>query len=232
MTRVINIHDAKVKTMSVGIKAMTINDRQVTLAVFRQLMNIDLISDDGTLNGIPWGIINYHPDKCAEGSPPHFHVVWQEGEELRRATVGDPPRFDYYRSAAADDYVSLNKIRAVFFGDTPPHPSQYFRLISHKDIIIEATESQDAWRAEEFQRLIYGPHPSSYNEPEKQRRYFSDEAIDKLNAHFNAVRFQYAGWKGALPKLQRDIQAEAKRRAKWKETIQSLRQLPQLFIAV
>jgi hypothetical protein len=32
--RVINIHDAKLKTVSVGIKARTISDRQVTLAVF------------------------------------------------------------------------------------------------------------------------------------------------------------------------------------------------------
>jgi hypothetical protein len=43
MPSIIKIHDAKVRTMSVGIKAMMINDRQVTLAVFRQLLKQDLI---------------------------------------------------------------------------------------------------------------------------------------------------------------------------------------------
>jgi hypothetical protein len=88
MPSIISIHDAKVRTMTVGIKAMTINDRQVTLAVFRQLLKEDLINyPDGTLAGIPWGLINYHPDKCEDEHNPHIHVVWQKGKELRRDTV-------------------------------------------------------------------------------------------------------------------------------------------------
>jgi hypothetical protein len=55
LARVINIRDAQIKTVQVGIKAITISDKQVTLAVFRQLFEEDLIAHDGTLNGLPWG---------------------------------------------------------------------------------------------------------------------------------------------------------------------------------
>jgi hypothetical protein len=66
---------------------MTIDDRQVTLALFRQLVEEDLIaSHGGGLNGVPWGWVNYHPDRCADDGQ-HRHVVWQKGDELRRATI-------------------------------------------------------------------------------------------------------------------------------------------------
>jgi hypothetical protein len=101
MTRVINIRDARVRTMAVGIKAMSISDKQVTLAVFRQLFEENLIADDGHLNGLPWGIINYCPSKdCSpqdfgyhDGKAGHHHIVWQKGDELRRATVTKKPSF-------------------------------------------------------------------------------------------------------------------------------------------
>lgn len=88
LAKVISIHDAKVKTMSVGIKAMTISDRQVTLALFRQLIEEELIDYyAGTLNGLPWGFVNYCPDNECRCLGTHWHIVWQKGDELRRATV-------------------------------------------------------------------------------------------------------------------------------------------------
>jgi hypothetical protein len=234
--RVINIHDAKIKTMSVGIKAMTVNDRQVTLAVFRQLLDVDLISDDGTLNGIPWGVINYHPDKCAEGIP-HFHVVWQSGEELRRATIIDPPCFDNYTSDAADDYLTFRTVRSVFFGNDPPSVSSYnglwiFNLKDHKEIKISAFESKEAKEARNLLSKVYGPYPKSFEEDIKIRRFFPDQEIDALNELFKRLNFQRARLNKSVTILQQEVSTEAKRRAKWRETIQGLRQLPQLFIAV
>ena len=102
--KVINIHDAKIKTVSVGIRALTISDKQVTLAVFRQLYEEALISEAGTLNGLTWGIVNYHPDGCKD-YPAHRHIVWQKGDELRRASVRNEPKFEVYQSDTAKRYM-------------------------------------------------------------------------------------------------------------------------------
>jgi len=86
--RRITVHEAQVKTAQVTIKTLTIAGRQVTLAVFRQLQEEPLVDPNSvTLAGIPWGVVNYHPDKCADSGWSHLHVVWQKGEELRRASV-------------------------------------------------------------------------------------------------------------------------------------------------
>lgn len=90
--RVITAHEATVKTATVEVKSLTISGKQVTLAVFRQLQEDRLI--DGVtalLHGVGWGKVNYHPDGCKDDGE-HLHVVWQKGDELRRASVRDNPR--------------------------------------------------------------------------------------------------------------------------------------------
>lgn len=96
MTAKLTVHNAELKTAAVEIQTITISGKQVTLAVFRQLQEEVLLDDDGALNGVPWGTVNYHPDKCADG-PEHIHVVWQKGSELRRSRINHPsaePRLD------------------------------------------------------------------------------------------------------------------------------------------
>src|SRR5690349_19418782 len=89
--RRITTHEATVKTAAITIKSLTLNAKQVTLAVFRQLDEEDIVDlDNGTLRGVPWGRVNYHPDKCS-GEREHLHIVWQTGDELRRAYVPRRP---------------------------------------------------------------------------------------------------------------------------------------------
>ncbi|MGW2161844.1 hypothetical protein [Nonomuraea sp. NPDC001699] len=75
------------------IKALTVNGKQVTLAVFRQLYEEPLY-DPLSWNafGTPWCRVNYHPDRCDRDDAAHEHVVWQKGDELRRARVNRPSR--------------------------------------------------------------------------------------------------------------------------------------------
>ncbi|MFC8724310.1 hypothetical protein [Streptomyces bacillaris] len=95
MTKQLTTQNATITTAAVEVKTLTISGKQVTLAVFRQLQEEPLIAEDGTLNGEPWGTVNYHPDKwCTEDRRPHWHVVWQRGTELRRARVDRVPHFD------------------------------------------------------------------------------------------------------------------------------------------
>lgn len=85
MGKVLTAHNAVVKTAAVEVKALTIEEKQVTLAVFRQLKVRQLVDPDSLqLRGVPWGIVNYFPPPC---SPDHLHVVWQDGSELLRACV-------------------------------------------------------------------------------------------------------------------------------------------------
>jgi hypothetical protein len=70
----------------VEIKTLTVSGKEMTIAVFRQLIEATLISEDGSLNGVPWGTVNHHSGKCDKDSP-HWHVVWRLGDELRRSQV-------------------------------------------------------------------------------------------------------------------------------------------------
>ena len=89
----LTVHNASVTTMSVEVKALKIGARQVTQGIFRQLIEEPLIAEDGTLNGNPWGYVTWHPDKC-DRDREHWHIVWQNGTELRRSTVATTPAFD------------------------------------------------------------------------------------------------------------------------------------------
>jgi len=89
----INVSEATIKTATVEIKTMSISGKQVTLAVFRQLIDEPVLAWDAdgaaTVKGPIWGSINYHPDKseCMALRGEHIHVVWQRGDELRRSAI-------------------------------------------------------------------------------------------------------------------------------------------------
>ncbi|MER5473735.1 hypothetical protein [Streptomyces sp. NPDC002685] len=109
MTKQLTTQNATITTASVEVKTLTISGKQVTLAVFRQLRDAPLVAGDGTLNGEPWGIVNYHPDKCGN-DPEHWHVVWQDGTELRRSAVDVVPDFNR-RSLHSGQYIGSHTHR-------------------------------------------------------------------------------------------------------------------------
>jgi hypothetical protein len=86
MPTTLTSQNAIVRTATVEIKTMSIGNKQVTLAVFRQLKE-ELVIDlkTGGLHGVPWGIVNYFWGDCQTW--PHLHVVWQKGTELRRCCM-------------------------------------------------------------------------------------------------------------------------------------------------
>jgi hypothetical protein len=99
----LTVQNAEIKTATVEVRTLTISGKQVTLAVFRQLVEERLMLPDGNLRGIPWGRVNYHPDRACSHTGPHgasdgrtvfdwceashMHVVWQKGTELRRSLL-------------------------------------------------------------------------------------------------------------------------------------------------
>lgn len=102
----LTVHNAEVRTATVEVRTLTISGKQVTLAVFRQLREKPLIAEDGTLNGTPWGTVNYHPDKCADQPyRPHLHMVWQSGIELLRTRVDLRPDVTRFWPESATDVL-------------------------------------------------------------------------------------------------------------------------------
>lgn len=81
----LTVQNAEVKTTAVEIKTLTVSGKQITLSVFRQIPAADLVNKDGTLNGVPWGRVNYFwGDHSGCSQPSHQHVLWQNGTELFR----------------------------------------------------------------------------------------------------------------------------------------------------
>jgi hypothetical protein len=79
--------EAIIKTAAVEIKTLAVSGKQVTLAVFRQMDQETLLDyEHQTLNGIPWGRVNYHPDNCSS-SDDHIHIVWQRGSNIYRDII-------------------------------------------------------------------------------------------------------------------------------------------------
>lgn len=89
----LTVQNASITTAAIEVKTLMIGARQVTQGIFRQLIEEPLIAEDGTLNGVPWGHVTWHPDKC-EVAAAHWHIVWQHGEELRRSRVYTKPNFE------------------------------------------------------------------------------------------------------------------------------------------
>jgi len=80
--RKIKIEEAQIKTATVEVKSLVINARKMTLSVFRQVQQENVINEETLeLKGIPWGTINYFwGDLYGD-----VHVLWQSGNELRRS---------------------------------------------------------------------------------------------------------------------------------------------------
>lgn len=99
MTEQLTTQNATITTATIQVQALTIGRKQVTQSVFRQLREEPLLADDCSLNGAPWGVVNYHPDKCGDHAE-HLHIVWQRGEQLLRTTLYTPGHSRHFTATA------------------------------------------------------------------------------------------------------------------------------------
>jgi hypothetical protein len=250
MGKVINIQDAKIRTVSIGIQSLTINDKQVTLAVFRQLYEEALISDDGTLNGLPWGIVNYHPDKCADHGSPHMHVVWQKGDELRRSRIERECEFGSFRIREAEIYANV-WLREFIAGRTEEIPVCYHSSNSYggwhhmsvgvepDDVCTIGVSSETAYIFNKWEEWLPDPDGIDYS----RGKYAGDFALRSCDAFDevskNLKSFSIDG-KSALSLSLREaaelfdaaLVVEKARRQRWIANTKAIAELPQLFVAV
>jgi hypothetical protein len=114
--RKLTVSEVSINQVTVEIKVLKIGNRQVTLAVFRQLQEEDIFNfDTSELNGKPWGWVNYHPDDGSCYKSEHYHIIWQKGNELRRATVlplPPPGKGNFKKLDEAVQRYSINYVAA------------------------------------------------------------------------------------------------------------------------
>lgn len=208
----LTVHNAEIKTATVEIKTLTVSGKQVTLAVFRQLREAPLIAEDGTLNGTPWGIVNYHPDKCADLPIRHMHVVWQRGSELLRSSVGTNPRWISFRSKKANAYVA-----AAYCANDHSYPAWLKRSYA-----VSGSEADVLFDLDDVRCVADIPprcQAKAYVRPDGTS---ADAPPCQASADLAAFRDLLAG----------EVGEEMARRRRHLKEIKALVELPQLFIAV
>jgi hypothetical protein len=87
MERILTVENVQISTVTVQLKSLTVGHKQVTQAVFWQLLIEPVIdSKTGKLLGIPWGHVNYFSSSTLRylGNQERLHIVWQKENELRR----------------------------------------------------------------------------------------------------------------------------------------------------
>lgn len=245
----LTVQNAEIKTATVEIKTLTVSGKQVTLAVFRQLREVPILGDDGVLVGEPWGVVNYHPDKCAD-DPEHCHVVWQRGTDLLRSKVSarysTGPRGEFWSGEANEfidscihEYVATGKTR--FFGGDPPianlnsyrtEPGIVERV--QAGFLARMIPSGKSLKVVQLlkdiqdQRNALNKYPNderTHSRLHETERDFA-QAVAELGAEVHpSAEEAHADYKAA-------IADEAERRARHAAARETIAALPQLFIAV
>jgi hypothetical protein len=226
----VTIREATVQTVQIEIKALKVGKKQVTMGLFRQLPLASLIDPDSVqLQGIPWGHVIYWWD--GDGRPSStstrtlLHIVWQDGDTLRRAIV------------SAEPY----KPRMSMFEDQLTVLSKYFYCVALRD---------DPTMRVDIPHYSYGdPYAHVLYQNERHRVVFYDEDERRIIGQFAAHRTDksaqeaYAAWLKDMAltdttaaecgeRFRKVVFARNQYTARWKKQVDALRELPQLFIAV
>ena len=231
---------------TVTINTLTINGKQVTVDVFRQLKEAVLINHDGSLAGSPWGLVNYHQKRC-DKLEKHAHVMWQLGDQLHQDTI-QAPRWEPFRSATCDALVFARGTMEPLPGSTmwppedPVRPRQsrrsWFSRKSHQDLVQAPPDEPEEpalfrWNTPEFGCWAHGAGEWIF----RLNDINGIECRAKLRDTFVggpelAAEHSAADRAALLAQLKDEVAAKTERRAKHEARWAEIQNLPQLFIAV
>lgn len=229
----IRASEAVVKTAQVEVKVLTISGKQVTLAVFRQLELEPLIDRDTMqFRGLPWGRVNYFWGDCEDD---HYHVVWQKGNELRRACVfdhrpSDPPDRADVPPALDGEPIRMYAVSKALAGQL--HQGEVYMRTDSVLVKIKGLPAARVHQNHPGYELLRMPadpvvarsSPGALGElrrrtEEKVRSYYKCDYLDDPAAVYERV---------VLPA----ITDYRKKRDEYDKRIKEIESLDQLFIAV
>lgn len=191
----IDVHTAEIKTATIEIKALTIGRKQVTLSVFRQLQEEDVINrKTGRLQGKVWGRVNYFWGACDPGAEfrhnpkQHLHVVWQKGEELRRACVYAPPSPEMIQlqRPSLDQYAALELLE----GEPFTHGYEHLSNVSFDDHFSETVRLSSAMREHARALSAWARHKDNPLPTDPNRAKYYYEALSEVTDSARALRLE------------------------------------------
>lgn len=230
--------NAELRTASVSVRTLTIEGKQVTLAVFRQLIEEDIYDHEKeALNGVGWGHVNYLlKDRPFDSPPGTINLVWQRGLELRRCflrpelpplTMPARPIKEnglFYAGGGHNSPTTLCATTIWWQGrNHAPQPDLTLDLKAEWAKLDDLKPQQPPWvdldqRDEEYNR--------NYQEYNRDYSAWDARRVQRMKSLIEDFTHQA---QRALDDLRADIEA---RRARYASTVTPLFDLPQLFIAV
>lgn len=226
--KVIDVDQAKLSKVSVDIQVVRVGGKQMTLAVFRQLVHEPLIDwKTLQLRGVPWGWVNYHKD-CRFGK--HLHIIWQAGNRLLRSDVyqdhifSKVPQWTESCRRAEEFIADTAAVRFLRRGDE----AGFWQELREK---LERNGTIDC----RLGRINFFVHPEKFTVLQavknflwrKEERWRIEAEATLRNKYGKVPDFEEL-WERvqvAVGEAERVLQ-------KWEEFYASLESLPQLFIAV
>jgi hypothetical protein len=248
---VIKTSQATIKTCSVEIKALTVDKRQVTMGLIRQLHQEKVVDlETMEFRGLPWGRVNYFWKGCTPCYDPDWsgsiiHVVWQKDSELRRDVV--PTHVHSYAKELNRDLDILDVLRHVALCRSNPFTLKWEQSVGK---VIEFNETacclENLPAPKTYQRVVEALERAPLNTNCMQDRSWEmrhpgqqetslDEALSLLERllgkHAGPLDFtlEDAGAAQESNRLQGSIEWFTE---SWAERYRELEALDQLFIAV
>lgn len=226
MPKQLTAQTATITTAAVEVKTLTVSGKQVTLAVFRQLIEEPILDQlTAEITARPWGTVNYHPDKCSD-DPEHVHVVWQRGDELRRSAV-QAPGAGRHSHPAADLYVQARILQRTVHGPwATPKPGDTLFLGEHSALRVWSHFADGRFMHDRmsFRGSIPGRLRTAWREEQaphsEDRKRFNEDAY--------CLGISDAAARATVAEELLSMLPTAQYRESWAE----LCALPQLFIAV
>jgi hypothetical protein len=221
---ILPVDEATVQERQVTVKVLTIGTKQVTQALYKQMVEENVMEDKtSNLRGPVWGWVNIHAD--CEPREKHLHAIWEDNGQLKKTCVYED--IDYKNKYYSSRFKNIN-----FWA------SRYVELISLADMKINGQ-----WR--DFITLtVKGRkvHVSFYdhfrmlwgtdNEERKislkaEIRRYLDEALDANHLDKSSISH-----KQVYEKMEALATELADLETQWSTSYKAIQDAGQLFIAV
>jgi hypothetical protein len=238
----IRTNEAVIRTATIEIKTLSVSKRQVTMGLFRQLQQEELIDPETMeFRGVPWGRVNYFWNGSG-GSEGDLHIVWQKDTELRRAVVTKHLpyhlRTSYDRDIRLAEYLSLlpNIERELSALDSLPegHEHRYHGSPAYNSAVSQAKEAM--WncfggdKAKEFSEIFYRLGSIRSRTSPADIVKLESGVIECLGKEFVGwVEIENLDYDGALAAAKNELESLTE---SWQQRYRELEDLDQLFIAV
>jgi hypothetical protein len=131
------------QTAMVSLQMLTIDKRKVTLSLFRQFPESQIIDPETMkLCGTPWGLVNYYFGDCRAD---HLHVVWEDEGRLYRACVWKPPK-QFTRDRNRNDTVNAHWFSKFEQANARLASRVAEYIVAKRDVLYCADQAWGAYR--------------------------------------------------------------------------------------